>query len=474
MSAFLLVVFDGLRPDMIEPSVTPNLVRFGGMGTRLPAARSVFPSETRVCSASVTTGCHPGRHGIVANRLAHPSRPGAVVDTGDVAALRALAEEIGSPLVQVPTLGERLSDAGRSFAVLSSGSTGQTYVLNPYADALGQVSLSGHGAAACSECGRDLLARLPRPPKASPERAAWVADVFRTELLPAPPDMSIVWLCEPDTTSHYGGLGSAAQKAALHTADAAFGRILDDWETGPQRERLQIMVASDHGHTTVTGHLDTRAALGELADSAADLAGCTVLAGSSGGIVVPDGDAERIARVAARLTTMPWIGSVFAASGVDLPAGVLPRAAALVEHPRAAQVLYTLRSDDTLSAAGLPGTSLLDGNLVIGAGTHGGLSRAEMRTVMMLAGSRIRRGWVSDWPAGLIDIAPSALALLGVGGAPTMDGRVLTEALINGEEPSENRAPETWEAGADGYSQVLARVRLGRHVWIDAAERYGA
>ena len=67
---FLLVVFDGLRPDLVRPDTTPNLLRLAAMGTRFARARSVFPSETRVCSATVTTGCLPRRHGLVAKREA--------------------------------------------------------------------------------------------------------------------------------------------------------------------------------------------------------------------------------------------------------------------------------------------------------------------------------------------------------------------------------------------------------------------
>ena len=90
MNTLLLVVFDGLRPDMIRPDITPNLVRFAARGTRFSRARSVFPSETRVCTASVVTGCLPRRHGLVANRLAHPGDRRRSVDTSQMNALKAL------------------------------------------------------------------------------------------------------------------------------------------------------------------------------------------------------------------------------------------------------------------------------------------------------------------------------------------------------------------------------------------------
>jgi arylsulfatase A-like enzyme len=468
MSSFLLVVFDGLRPDMVRPDTTPNLLRFAALGTQFAHARSVFPSETRVCSSSVATGCLPRRHGLTANQIADPLDPRRRLDTGVVEQLRDFEQASGTAILEVPTLADRLHAAGRNFSVLSSGTTGQTFLLNPRADANGQLTLSAHGPHACSAAGRRLFAELPPPPQPPAARADWIAEVFRTRFLPDPPAATVLWLCEPDTTGHYGGLGSPAQIAALRTADAAFGRILDDWQAGPQRERLHLAVASDHGHAGITGHQDVAAALAAVPA----FAGCTHLGGSSGGIFVPGAAASRITALAEWLTRQAWCGSVYAADGADLPPGVLPRSTLLADHRRAAHVLYALRTDPGPSAAGLPGTTLHDGALEIGAGTHGGLSAAEMHIVLMLAGSRIGAGQVSDCPAGLIDLAPTALFLLGLDGADAMDGRVLLEAFAGGAEPAAARAPETWEAAGPGYAQRLARTRLGRHVYIDEGYRH--
>ena len=75
---------------------------------------------------------------------------------------------MGAPILQQPTLAQRLVDAGRDYVVLSSGSTGQTFLLNPHAGALGQVMVSAHGAPASSQAGRRMLAGLPTPPAAAP------------------------------------------------------------------------------------------------------------------------------------------------------------------------------------------------------------------------------------------------------------------------------------------------------------------
>jgi arylsulfatase A-like enzyme len=468
MTAFLLIVFDGLRPDMVRPDTTPHLARFAAQGMRFARARSVFPSETRVCTSSIATGCYPYRHGLVANRMPDPRDPRGSLDTGDIAVLRTLEQELGAPVIEEPTLAERIAAAGRECTVFSSGTTGHTFLLNPRADENRQLVLSAHGAVASSALGRQMLATLAPPPATGSaiERTEWIAEAFRTRVLPDPPDASILWLSEPDTTSHYGGLGAPAQWEVLRRADAAFGRIVADWQAGPQRERLQIAVASDHGHATISGRVSVGAALARNRE----FSECVVLPGASGGVLVPDNAPDRIAGVARWLMHQDWCGSVFAPDLIDLPDGVLPRSALLSDHHRAAPVLFTLRSDGRTSAAGLLGTTLYDGGLERGAGTHGGLSRAELSTVLLLGGSRIRPG-ISDLPAGIVDIAPTALALLGSPGAETMDGRVLSEAINGLEVPTAAHTSETWEAAGAGYAQRLARLRLGEHVWLDEGGR---
>lgn len=469
MHSVLLVVFDGLRPDMIHPEITPNLVRFQALGTRLPRARSVFPSETRVCTASVATGCHPRGHGVVANRMFHPADPTRFIDTGDAADLRAMQNETGKPVVLRPGLSDILAKAGRDYAVFSSGSTGQTFILAPNADALGQIVVSAHGTAHSSAAGQAILARLPSPPAAPADRAVWIADAWRTTMLPNPPAASVLWLCEPDTSAHYMGLDSDAQRNVLHAADAAFGRLLDDWQAGPQKAHLQIIAASDHGHITVDGLFETRATLA----AAPELAGCSFSGGGTTGVIVPGADRERIAAVAEYLMRQDWVAHVIVADIADPPAGTLPRSAVMIDHPRTGHVLFTLRNSAAPGPTGLPGSTLVGAGakLAIGAGMHGELNRGELSTVLMLAGSAVRPGVVSNWPAGLVDIAPTILALLDIPGGVLMDGRVLGEALEGHSAPVESHGPETWEAAGADYAQRVARMRVGRHVWLEHGAR---
>jgi hypothetical protein len=113
VSRAVLVIMDGLRRDALSPERTANLWRLACRGTSLAAYWSVFPSATRVVSASTATGCFPARHGLRGNSLAllgpsgllHPHDAGA---PGFLAARRTLHGRA----LDVPTMAERLASHG--------------------------------------------------------------------------------------------------------------------------------------------------------------------------------------------------------------------------------------------------------------------------------------------------------------------------------------------------------------------------
>ena len=74
----VLVMCDGLRADMLTPELTPNLARLAEAFCRFTNVRSMFPSVTRVCSASIATGCFPLSHGLCGNTVALDEGDGLV------------------------------------------------------------------------------------------------------------------------------------------------------------------------------------------------------------------------------------------------------------------------------------------------------------------------------------------------------------------------------------------------------------
>src|SRR5690242_11369475 len=58
---FVLMVWDGLRPDFVSAALTPALFAMETEGVRFARHHSVFPTITMVDAASIATGAPPGR-----------------------------------------------------------------------------------------------------------------------------------------------------------------------------------------------------------------------------------------------------------------------------------------------------------------------------------------------------------------------------------------------------------------------------
>ncbi|MEN2785858.1 ectonucleotide pyrophosphatase/phosphodiesterase [Sphingomonas qilianensis] len=73
----ILISIDGFRPDYLDRGVTPTLSRLAAEGVTGPMHPS-FPSKTFPNHYTLVTGLRPDRHGIVANRMEDPRRPGEI------------------------------------------------------------------------------------------------------------------------------------------------------------------------------------------------------------------------------------------------------------------------------------------------------------------------------------------------------------------------------------------------------------
>ncbi|MBZ9602958.1 alkaline phosphatase family protein [Phyllobacterium chamaecytisi] len=124
---FLIISFDGLRPDLVSSDLTPNLCRLQSLGATLSEHRTIYPSETRSAFPSLVTGATTGPHGMVGNQYIDRSvKPPRYIDTSDAVLLRKLDLESGARLMSVPTLSQILAATGLSMAVLATNTPGTT------------------------------------------------------------------------------------------------------------------------------------------------------------------------------------------------------------------------------------------------------------------------------------------------------------------------------------------------------------
>src|SRR5690349_15839110 len=105
-----VMVWDGLRHDMVSPDATPNLWRLAQSGVWFERSHAVYPTLTRANSPAISTGCRPGRAGVPGNTFLLRSADGTLAShsSGDVASLQRLSQSDGQPVLLVDTLADRV------------------------------------------------------------------------------------------------------------------------------------------------------------------------------------------------------------------------------------------------------------------------------------------------------------------------------------------------------------------------------
>lgn len=443
--------FDGLRPDMLHPDLTPNILRVVAGGTRFANSRSVFPSETRVATPSFSTGCRPESHGLVGNQM-FDARVGRVLNTKHAGHIDALVDAHGA-LLQRPSLGARLAAAGKRLAVVWTGTVGAGRCMFPEAEALGAIRWNFDDPASRPAVPADA------PAAGTPNtlRVRFATSLLIEKVLPEKPDVAVFWSSEPDVSFHYAGIGSAVARQALRDADAEFGRVLAWRDAQPDAQDIAVLVMSDHGQVTGESRIDLAPALRQAGFRIAkDFSDDSIALGGGGapGFWVPGRDRARIAALAEWLQAQPFVRLVLARDPDGLE-GVLPMAPLGAAHDRAADLAFVFAGAPDADRYGLPGRALIElADIPEGGGMHGGLHIQELATVLALMGPKIHAGAVSETPCDLTDITPTILALLGIGSAGC-DGVPLAEAW-NGAPPA--FATRTL-AGHNGASLRLFEAR---------------
>lgn len=440
----LVVVFDALRPEFLTPEVMPRLCAFAQAGVRYANSRSTFLTETRVNQSAVTSGVMANKHGLVANIFVAPDvSPDTALNTGKDEELEAAFARVGGKLFGVPTLGELLKAAGRTYATMSAGTSGGGRLINHSAEADDTFRFAmrrpeaGHPAGIADA----ITARLGPLPDYQLPAIDWIryaADIYLQVMEDdVRADVSLVWFCEPDESFHHLGIGSSGALETIRHVDHQFGRILDHHADEIRYGGLQVIAMSDHGQITLRGEpLDITGELiaagfraGKRFGADTDL----IFAGSNaGGIWVRDNDPVLTERVTTWLLEQDWCGPIFTRHGT---LGTLRLADVFQDHARAPDIALVMRNDQAVNPYGLAGETVHASAYPVGGGSHGGLNRHELHNVLTLGGTAFKSGVTIDTHAGNVDITPTILELLGIDRPAHLDGRPLTEAFSDGPDP---------------------------------------
>ncbi len=472
---FLIVAMDGLRPDMVSVEACPTVARFLAEGCVWPRARTVFPSETRVVTPTVATGSWPSRHGLVANTFFAPEG-GLIVNTAPVEGLEAAVAHYGDALVSAPALGDRLAAAEKRYAVVSAGTAGNAYCLNPRARGRNQPVFSVQGPAVSTPAAdhAGIEARFgPVPAQALPNtaRCRYATRVLLEEMLPRhDPHVAVIWYSEPDIAMHYAGIGSEACREALASVDAEFARLLAALEARPDAACWNVILLSDHGQVTIREKIDVAARMraagfraGPQLDADTDYA---VVSSSCGNIRSRDGHIDRLADW---MREQPWTGLLFTQGVNDVEgraAGSFAFGLVGIDHERTPHLVYTLTQDDDSNGWGFSGGALAgtdDPPPAVYGGIHGGLHPKELACLLAARGPLFPAMAEAEAAVGPIDIAPTVLAAFSIAPAKTAAGG----ALVRPGLPERH----LFETGAGAYSARIEMLETGGRRYLDAARR---
>ena len=478
----IVMVWDGMRPDFISETNTPNLFALATRGVRFANHHPVYISTTEVNGTTIATGTYPGMDGILANTeyrpLIEPEKP---IHTEEFEDVRKGDEVAHGHYVAVPTTAEILQKHGYHTIITAAKPVGLLHDRLPRTDSslginifAGRALPDSYGTIISNFCGV-----FPEASAKSPTRNDWTTDALIHPLWKnGVPAFNVLWMSEPDASQHATGPGSPRSLAAIREADRNLGRVVQRLTELGKLDTTDIMVVSDHGFTTIQAVVDVAESLRNAGFKAFESFAIppnpgdimVVPLGGSFLLYVTGHDPVITEKLVDFLQHWQSTGVIFTRTAMP---GTFSMAMAHIDSKDKPDLIVSLRWNDGISDFGAPG--MLDCCAVSyhpGQGMHGSLSRSDMHNTFVAAGPDFKTGIQDQLPTGNIDIAPTALHLLGVTVPETMRGRVVSEALVQpGLRSLRSYAPNRVEAvrsfGKSTWKQYLLTSTVNGTLYLD-------
>ncbi len=217
--ALLLISIDGLHPDRINPTDSPNVARLAATGVQARWMTPSYPSLTFPNHYTIATGLRPDRHGIVHNSM-HDDELGVF----------------------------RLSD--RDAVGTSDWWGGEPIWVGAEKAGLPTATMFWPGSEAEVAGVRPTRWNLYDESVPAAARAATVAG-WLLEPEATRPRLATLYFHAVDSAAHAHGPDSTEARAALVDIDAAIGQLLGQLERGGRLDHTNIILVSDHGMAPV-------------------------------------------------------------------------------------------------------------------------------------------------------------------------------------------------------------------------------
>ncbi len=298
----VIFVWDGLRPDSVNPSSTPNLWKLAQGGVFFRSNHATFPTFTMMNSSSFNAGSYPDKTGFYGNTMYRPgasgkNASGSTVDYNqpvmveDWNIIESLNSYYNGQLFLVKRLLQAAQEKGLTTAIVGKSGAAFMFDLDKKGYGIDENTVFPQSLAAELQNAGFVLPRntptmwpdlklassngnptnrpapsilsdgvTPDPttgvtsPNANANR--YMMDVYLKHILAThKPDLSVIWLRDPDATEHSYGVGSKAYADALGSMDTMLGQLIATLNDLKIDDVTDIIVVSDHGHSNVSGDL---------------------------------------------------------------------------------------------------------------------------------------------------------------------------------------------------------------------------
>jgi len=481
----VLVVWDGMRPDFVAPQYCPNLYSLATNGVFFRRHHPAYISSTEVNGAALATGSNPGRNGILANTEYDPvvSFLGSHATEG-MDAIRRGDFLTGGHYILTPTVAEVLHEAGIPTIIAGSKPVALFHDRNSRkTNDVQKKSVTLFEGKTLPRALAESLAKVNDDKKfptniTQPNTAQdnWTThSLTRALWKTGVPKYTLLWLSDPDKSQHETGVGSPTAIDGIESSDKNLGEVIKTLKERKVWEKTDLMLVSDHGFSTIHRTPNVSAILRKNDFEAHSKfedpePGNVLVVGVGGGVLfyVINRDEAVIRRLIDFLQTTDFAGVIFSRVAAE---GTFPlQSVGYTEGNGAPDIMLSLRWSAETNSHGAPGLMTTMGGTV-GKGSHASLSRFDMNNTLVAHGPSFKRGLINDMPSGNIDVAPTILWLLGVQAPPTMDGRVLHEALARSTVKPPEAETKTLEAKRDlglfRWQQYLKFTSVGTTRYFD-------
>jgi Type I phosphodiesterase / nucleotide pyrophosphatase len=563
----ILFVPDGLRALSVTPQSAPAMADIRDKGVNFKNPHSVFPTFTTANASAMATGHHLGDTGDFSNTI-YTVRPIAGANNSVTPFLennRVMGEVdqlFGGDYLNEETILKAARGRGLSTAAIgklgpvlifdhTERSGEQTIVFDDSTGTANGIPLSNEVKAALTAAALPLATpgrgangrggdfKTPGTTAANTMQQTYYAEVATKVLLPMfkarnKPFVLVYWSRDPDGTQHgHGdslnsltpGINGPTSLAAIKNADDNLQRLRDTLNELGLAETTNIIVAADHGFSTVSKQSETSGAAkasyddvpagflppGFLSidiakglglplfdpDSANAPVGDNahprlrgngligrdpgrpdVVVAANGGsdlIYLPNKDRMIARRILEILRGQDYVSGLFVDDDLGPYPGTLPLSAISLRGravtPRPA-IVVNFRSFSTgCDEPVMCSATVADATQQQGQGMHGSFSRADTMNFMAAIGPDFKTAFVDTAPVSNADVGVTIARILGLRlrSKGTLAGRLMREAMPGGRMPNVSARTRQSEPDPSGIRTLLNYQRVGSTRYFDAA-----